>query len=86
MMGKGQAVHRSGHLDVGKQYVDRAGVALLGDKDKRLIRHDFDTPTIRSNEKSPRKPRVGAEEVNSPIIEYHLQRNVISLPELFGDL
>jgi hypothetical protein len=28
MMGKGQTVHRSGHLDVGKQYVYAAGVAL----------------------------------------------------------
>ncbi len=41
--------------------------------------------SIRSNEKSPRKPRLRAEEVNSHIIKYHLQRNVISLPELFGD-
>jgi hypothetical protein len=28
MMRKGQAVHCSGHLEVGEQYVDAAGVAL----------------------------------------------------------
>jgi hypothetical protein len=77
MMRKRQTVHCSGHLDVGEQYVDAAGVALqnsqggfgvlgfhyletfvkqrlnnnqpdqlfiLGNENKRLIRHDCDTP------------------------------------------
>ena len=32
MMRKGQAVHCSGHLDVGEQYVDATGVAFQGNQ------------------------------------------------------
>jgi hypothetical protein len=56
MMGKGRAVHRSGHLDVGK-HVHRAAVAY---NHKRLIRHDFDTPTTHHQPPTRRKVPQGS--------------------------